>query len=118
MLRHVQDRGVLDVTLPEVDHRQLMAVDGDRVGLEQLRPGRVVRDLADEEPLRVHADAGRLRLRVGEDVLGGQRPEAGVRSSGGHRRYAPEALARLRTIRSLRSLGVPVSEIRRVLDSG
>jgi DNA-binding transcriptional MerR regulator len=44
-------------------------------------------------------------------------PEA-ARSSGGHRRYGPEAPARLRTIRSLRSLGVPVSEIRRVLDRG
>ncbi|MEU6066130.1 MULTISPECIES: helix-turn-helix domain-containing protein [Streptomyces] len=44
-------------------------------------------------------------------------PEA-TRSTGGHRRYGPEALARLRTIRSLRSLGVPVPEIGRVLDSG
>ncbi|MHA6761930.1 helix-turn-helix domain-containing protein [Streptacidiphilus sp. PAMC 29251] len=42
-------------------------------------------------------------------------PEAG-RSSGGHRRYDPEAPARLRTIRSLRSLDVPVPEIGRVLD--
>ncbi|MFC1412306.1 MerR family transcriptional regulator [Streptacidiphilus sp. N1-12] len=44
-------------------------------------------------------------------------PEAS-RSGGGHRRYGPEAAARLRTIRSLRSLGVPVPEIARVLDSG
>ncbi|MFF0065732.1 MerR family transcriptional regulator [Streptomyces sp. NPDC005279] len=44
-------------------------------------------------------------------------PEAS-RSSGGHRRYDPEAPARLRTIRALRSLGVPVPEIGRVLDRG
>ncbi|MFD4606850.1 MerR family transcriptional regulator [Streptomyces sp. NPDC058440] len=43
-------------------------------------------------------------------------PEA-ARSDGGHRRYGPEALARLRTIRSLRSLDVPVPEIKRVLDA-
>lgn len=43
-------------------------------------------------------------------------PEA-ARSGGGHRRYGPEALSRLRTIRSLRSLGVPVPEIGRVLDA-
>ncbi|MEU9185580.1 MerR family transcriptional regulator [Streptomyces sp. NPDC048484] len=40
------------------------------------------------------------------------------RSGGGHRRYGPEAPARLRTIRALRSLGVPVPEIGRVLDRG
>ncbi|MEU5079808.1 MULTISPECIES: MerR family transcriptional regulator [Streptomyces] len=44
-------------------------------------------------------------------------PEA-ARSSGGHRRYGPDALARLRTIRSLRALDVPVPEIKRVLESG
>jgi DNA-binding transcriptional MerR regulator len=44
-------------------------------------------------------------------------PEA-ARSSGGHRRYGPDAPARLRTIRSLRALDVPVPEIKRVLDSG
>ncbi|MFE9903953.1 MerR family transcriptional regulator [Streptomyces achromogenes] len=43
-------------------------------------------------------------------------PEA-ARSSGGHRRYGPDALARLRTIRSLRALDVPVPEIKRVLES-
>jgi len=42
-------------------------------------------------------------------------PEAG-RSSGGHRRYGPEALDRLRTIRSLRSLDLPVSEVGRALE--
>ena len=41
-------------------------------------------------------------------------PEAG-RSSGGHRRYGPEALDRLRLIRSLRSLDLPVSEVGRIL---
>ncbi|MFH9725674.1 MerR family transcriptional regulator [Streptomyces sp. NPDC017254] len=41
-------------------------------------------------------------------------PEAG-RSSGGHRRYGPEALDRLRLIRSLRVLDLPVPEVERVL---
>ncbi|MFD5296559.1 MerR family transcriptional regulator [Streptomyces sp. alain-838] len=38
------------------------------------------------------------------------------RSAGGHRRYGPEALGRLRLIRSLRALGLSVPEVRRVLD--
>ncbi|WP_329625472.1 MerR family transcriptional regulator [Streptomyces sp. NBC_01255] len=42
-------------------------------------------------------------------------PEAG-RSSGGHRRYGPEALDRLRLIRSLRALDLPVPEVERVLE--
>ncbi|MFI8823431.1 MerR family transcriptional regulator [Streptomyces sp. NPDC053431] len=42
-------------------------------------------------------------------------PEAG-RSGGGHRRYGPEALDRLRLIRSLRTLDLPVSDVGRVLD--
>ncbi|MGW7416226.1 MerR family transcriptional regulator [Streptomyces sp. NPDC054863] len=42
-------------------------------------------------------------------------PEAS-RSAGGHRRYAPEALDRLRLIRSLRTLDLPVREVRRILD--
>ncbi|GGU82625.1 MerR family transcriptional regulator [Streptomyces litmocidini] len=42
-------------------------------------------------------------------------PEAG-RSSGGHRRYGAEALDRLRFIRSLRALDLPVPEVERVLD--
>ncbi|WP_308117837.1 MerR family transcriptional regulator, partial [Streptomyces anatolicus] len=41
-------------------------------------------------------------------------PEA-ARSGGGHRRYGPEALDRLRLIRSLRGLDVPVPEVSRVL---
>jgi DNA-binding transcriptional MerR regulator len=41
-------------------------------------------------------------------------PEAD-RSSGGHRRYVPEALERLRLIRSLRALDVPLPEIARVV---
>ncbi|MBJ7902911.1 helix-turn-helix domain-containing protein [Streptomyces sp. NPDC003656] len=44
-------------------------------------------------------------------------PEAS-RSGGGHRRYGPEALDRLRLIRSLRALGLPVPEVGRVLDEG
>ncbi len=42
-------------------------------------------------------------------------PEA-VRSSGGHRRYGPEALDRLRLIRSLRGLDLPVPDVGRVLE--
>lgn len=42
-------------------------------------------------------------------------PEA-ARSAGGHRRYGPEALGRLRLLRSLRALGLPVREVARVLD--
>ncbi|WP_441245072.1 helix-turn-helix domain-containing protein [Kitasatospora sp. McL0602] len=42
-------------------------------------------------------------------------PEA-TRSSGGHRRYGPEALDRLRLIRSLRTLDLPVPEVSRVLE--
>ncbi|MGY1456142.1 helix-turn-helix domain-containing protein [Streptomyces sp. SS8] len=42
-------------------------------------------------------------------------PEAG-RSAGGHRRYGPGALDRLRAIRSLRALGVPVPEVGRALE--
>ncbi|MYQ44604.1 MerR family transcriptional regulator, partial [Streptomyces sp. SID4985] len=44
-------------------------------------------------------------------------PEAS-RSSGGHRRYGPGALDRLRLIRSLRALDLPVPEVGRVLDEG
>jgi DNA-binding transcriptional MerR regulator len=38
------------------------------------------------------------------------------RSTGGHRRYGPAAFERLRLIRSLRALDLPVPEIQRVLD--
>ncbi|MYW62988.1 MerR family transcriptional regulator [Streptomyces sp. SID8379] len=38
------------------------------------------------------------------------------RSAGGHRRYAPDALERLAFIRSLRGLGLPVPEVRRIVD--
>ncbi|MFE3825291.1 MerR family transcriptional regulator [Streptomyces sp. NPDC059092] len=41
-------------------------------------------------------------------------PEA-ARSSGGHRRYGPDALDRLRLIRSLRALDLPVPDVGRVL---
>ncbi|MGW7405380.1 helix-turn-helix domain-containing protein [Streptomyces sp. NPDC054833] len=67
---------------------------------------------------------GELAARAGTTVKTvrfysdrGLLPEA-TRSTGGHRRYRPEALSRLRTIRSLRSLGVPVPEIGRALDAG
>ncbi|WP_251096408.1 MerR family transcriptional regulator [Streptomyces sp. Caat 7-52] len=42
-------------------------------------------------------------------------PEAG-RSGGGHRRYGPGALDRIRVIRSLRALDLAVPEVERVLD--
>ncbi|MGC0415969.1 DNA-binding transcriptional MerR regulator [Embleya sp. AB8] len=42
-------------------------------------------------------------------------PEA-ARSAGGHRRYGPEALDRLRLIRSLRALDLPVPDVGRALD--
>lgn len=38
------------------------------------------------------------------------------RSAGGHRRYGPAALERLRLIRSLRALDLPLPEVRRILD--
>lgn len=41
-------------------------------------------------------------------------PEA-ARSAGGHRRYGPEALDRLRLIRSLRTLDLPVPDVGRIL---
>ncbi|MFE9258264.1 MerR family transcriptional regulator [Streptomyces sp. NPDC006879] len=39
-----------------------------------------------------------------------------ARSAGGHRRYGPESLARLRTIRSLRNLDLSVEQVARILD--
>jgi len=42
-------------------------------------------------------------------------PEAS-RTVGGHRRYGPDALERLRLIRSLRTLDLPIAEVRRILD--
>jgi DNA-binding transcriptional MerR regulator len=42
-------------------------------------------------------------------------PEAS-RTTGGHRRYGPDALDRLRLIRSLRALDLPLPEVRRILD--
>ncbi|MDI3389279.1 MerR family transcriptional regulator [Streptomyces sp. B-S-A8] len=42
-------------------------------------------------------------------------PEA-ARSSGGHRRYGADALDRLRTIRALRTLDLPLPEVGRVLE--
>ncbi|WP_078600487.1 MerR family transcriptional regulator [Streptomyces violens] len=39
-----------------------------------------------------------------------------ARSAGGHRRYGPEALDRLRLIRSLRTLDLPVPDVGRVLE--
>ncbi|SEN27331.1 DNA-binding transcriptional regulator, MerR family [Actinacidiphila rubida] len=65
---------------------------------------------------------GELAARAGTTVKTvrfyseqGLLPEA-ARSIGGHRRYWPEALGRLATIRSLRALDLPVAEVRRVLE--
>ncbi|WP_405392978.1 MerR family transcriptional regulator [Streptomyces sp. NBC_01102] len=65
---------------------------------------------------------GELAERAGVSVKAvrfysdrGLLPEAS-RSAGGHRRYGPEALDRLRLIRSLRALGLPVREVHRVID--
>lgn len=44
-------------------------------------------------------------------------PEGG-RTGGGHRRYGPGALERLRSIRALRALELPVTDVGRVLDQG
>lgn len=38
------------------------------------------------------------------------------RSAGGHRRYGPDALDRLRLIRALRALDLPLPQVRRILD--
>ncbi|MET9896657.1 MerR family transcriptional regulator [Streptomyces sp. NPDC006465] len=40
----------------------------------------------------------------------------GARSTGGHRRYGPDALDRLHLIRSLRTLDLPVPDVGRILD--
>lgn len=65
---------------------------------------------------------GELAERAGATVKSvrfysdrGLLPEAS-RSSGGHRRYGPEALERLRVIRSLRSLDVRVPDVGRILE--
>ncbi|MER5637757.1 MerR family transcriptional regulator [Kitasatospora sp. NPDC002227] len=65
---------------------------------------------------------GELAARAGVSVRAvrfysdqGLLPEAD-RSSGGHRRYAPQALERLRLIRSLRGLGVPLPEVAAALE--
>ncbi|MCK8679617.1 MerR family transcriptional regulator [Streptomyces lichenis] len=42
----------------------------------------------------------------------------GARTSGGHRRFGVDALGRLRFIRALRALDVPVPEVRRLIESG
>ncbi|WP_042378126.1 MerR family transcriptional regulator [Streptacidiphilus melanogenes] len=64
---------------------------------------------------------GELAARAGVSVKAvrfysdqGLLPEV-ERSSGGHRRYGPEALETLRLIRSLRALDVPLSEVARVV---
>ncbi|MGW0790560.1 MerR family transcriptional regulator [Streptomyces sp. NPDC002911] len=65
---------------------------------------------------------GELAERAGVSVKtvryysdGGLLPEAS-RSVGGHRRYGPDSLERLRMIRSLRTLDLPVLAVRRILD--
>ncbi|MFJ6852624.1 MerR family transcriptional regulator [Streptomyces sp. NPDC091271] len=65
---------------------------------------------------------GELAERAGVSVKtvrfysdSGLLPEAS-RSAGGHRRYGPDSLERLRMIRSLRTMDLPVSAVRRILD--
>ncbi|RPK35084.1 MerR family transcriptional regulator [Streptomyces sp. ADI93-02] len=65
---------------------------------------------------------GELAERAGVSVKtvrfysdSGLLPEAS-RSAGGHRRYGADSLERLRMIRSLRALDLPVPAVRRVLD--
>ncbi|MFJ8862367.1 MerR family transcriptional regulator [Streptomyces sp. NPDC102451] len=65
---------------------------------------------------------GELAERAGVSVKtvrfysdSGLLPEAS-RSAGGHRRYGPDSLERLRMIRSLRAMDLPVPAVRRVLD--
>ncbi|MGW7056312.1 helix-turn-helix domain-containing protein [Streptomyces sp. NPDC054887] len=74
--------------------------------------------MSDESVLSI----GELAARAGVTVKTvrfysdrGLLPEA-ARSAGGHRRYGPEALERLRLIRSLRTLDLPVVDVGRVLD--
>ncbi|MEU6474451.1 MerR family transcriptional regulator [Streptomyces massasporeus] len=63
--------------------------------------------------LAERADATVKTVRFYSDQ--GLLPEA-ARSSGGHRRYGPQALERLRLIRSLRTLDLSLPEVRRILD--
>ncbi|MFE6159240.1 MerR family transcriptional regulator [Streptomyces sp. NPDC056486] len=63
--------------------------------------------------LAEHAGVSVKTIRFYSDR--GLLPEA-ARSAGGHRRYGPEALDRLRLIRSLRTLDLPVPDVGRVLD--
>ncbi|MFF5896905.1 MerR family transcriptional regulator [Streptomyces argenteolus] len=65
---------------------------------------------------------GELAERAGVSVKtvrfysdSGLLPEAS-RSAGGHRRYGPGSLDRLRLIRSLRAMDLPVPAVRRILD--
>ncbi|MFI1225008.1 MULTISPECIES: MerR family transcriptional regulator [unclassified Streptomyces] len=63
--------------------------------------------------LAEHAGVSVKTVRFYSD--GGLLPETS-RSTGGHRRYGPEAVERLRMIRSLRGLDLSVPEVRRILD--
>ncbi|MFJ4561674.1 MerR family transcriptional regulator [Streptomyces massasporeus] len=63
--------------------------------------------------LAERADATVKTVRFYSDQ--GLLPEA-ARSSGGHRRYGPQALERLQLIRSLRTLDLSLPEVRRILD--
>ncbi|SEK52734.1 MerR family transcriptional regulator [Streptacidiphilus jiangxiensis] len=72
-------------------------------------------------PPRELLSIGELAERAGVTVKAvrfyseqGLLPEA-ERSGGGHRRYAPEALERLRTIRALRGLEVPLPQVSQVM---
>jgi len=68
--RDVHDRRVLDVALTDVDHAQLVAVEIDRVPVEQFRLHRDIGDLAAEQaaPVGPHPFVGRLEPSAGEHV--------------------------------------------------
>ncbi|MEU6486931.1 MerR family transcriptional regulator [Streptomyces sp. NPDC046887] len=79
---------------------QLPAGEGDRWSIGELaeRAGVTVKTV------RFYSDRGLL-------------PEE-ARTSGGHRRFGADALGRLRFIRALRALDVPVPEVRQLIESG
>ncbi|WP_107092240.1 MerR family transcriptional regulator [Streptomyces sp. NRRL B-1140] len=60
---------------------------------------------------RAGATVKTVRFYSDQELL----PEA-ARTGGGHRRYGPQALERLQLIRSLRTLDLPLPEVRRILD--
>ncbi|MGD3107488.1 MerR family transcriptional regulator [Streptomyces sp. YGL11-2] len=80
--------------------------------------------MAAEEPGGAPLSIGELARRAGVTVKTvrhysdqGLLPDAG-RSAGGHRRYDPEALDRLRRIRDLRAFGMPLPDVAEAMAGG